>query len=371
MTLRKSKCPLLLSLVALPILISMLLYFNLYQSLPNEDAHRYPVQTNETMVLFNIRRAYTNRRNRIKNSTIPFPPTIHINIPVITPTPVASQDNQTMSSICRNQSIVFLGNHKTGSQLFCKALHRIAKSFFKERCLPGKNINIIHMRNHVSGEWIRDYMFQWMELNQTHPRIVLNIIRSPVDTVLSGYNYHKTTNEVAIGQTPLNLKKYKRNFYFFICEPILEMVHNAYGNSTLKDIYNNHNVSFGIDLEYHRYNHCEYVRIHGSYRMMQYTLKEHMHLHTFRLEDLRRDFKQSMQRLLNSMLIFDAHDREMLMSRFLRAGNEQKKNKRHVTQGTYNRTQQIDILLRNLERCNMLKQQTVSLDYQWRFQEYC
>ena len=44
---------------------------------------------------------------------------------------------------------------------------------------------------------------------------------------------------------------------------------------------------------------------------------------------------------------------------------------KHITQGHYDRDKQIDLLLRDVNRCDNLKNMTNFLDLEWRYLEYC
>ena len=61
-----------------------------------------------------------------------------------------------------------------------------------------------------------------------------------------------------------------------------------------------------------------------------------------------------------------------MMQKFNIYRNDTNKSKgHHVTSGTYNKQQQIDTLLNDINRCKALKQHSFSLDYDWKYDSYC
>lgn len=78
---------------------------------------------------------------------------------------------------------------------------------------------------------------------------------------------------------------------------------------------------------------------------------------------------------LDKMGIFHRKHRRALLRRILEYdmsnGKRIHTKKAHATQGTYNKTQQMDILLDDPERCKILKRQGLDMNYAWRHRDKC
>ena len=78
---------------------------------------------------------------------------------------------------------------------------------------------------------------------------------------------------------------------------------------------------------------------------------------------------------LDKMGIFDKKHRKNLLDQMMEhdISNSKRPNAKnnHVTQGSYNKTLQIELLLEDSERCDKLKKQTHDLNYKWMHSDKC
>ena len=250
--------------------------------------------------------------------------------------------------------------------------------------------------------------------------VILNIIRNPVDTILSSYNYHKKAPEIWI-QVPLedlptlhteygekweNICTYK----IFANLTTLMGIDYVTNNVSVEILYNEIlSEQQGIYFEFMRYSMCCWYEIWSSYEMMDDIINMNdnvawigedydwdvMHAKQFRLENFIIDFNKTCNEYLDVFGILEMEHRNNLMNRFQAwqyDGNDKKKMKKfakakHVTMGSYDKQKQIEYLLQiDLElkseiagmkltsanaRCNLLKQRTELLRYQWQYDNLC
>merc|ERR1712176_1515516 len=105
-----------------------------------------------------------------------------------------------------------------------------------------------------------------------------------------------------------------------------------------------------------------------------------MHLRTFRLEEFESNFTQTIKQLLDMHGILDQDDRQNLIhilqtedvkNKMKHKRSPHKEKHPHITHGTYDKEEQIDALLKNIDICSSLKNKTILLDYQWKHSKYC
>ena len=94
------------------------------------------------------------------------------------------------------------------------------------------------------------------------------------------------------------------------------------------------------------------------------------HVANFRLEDFGAEGFDGMSRVyLDKMGILEEEHRAILMDKFATHNvfdpSAKHSDVKHKTKGRYNRTEQMDTLLADSDRCIKLKQQTTDLDYLW------
>ena len=114
--------------------------------------------------------------------------------------------------------------------------------------------------------------------------MIINIIRAPIDTILSGYNYHLFSDEKWLKKPLLRLLKaanavikYREARHLRLidfkqthlkCNALVYINKTNVSNDTVSNIYNNHNMSFGLYLEYNRYFSCQYDAVYGTYKLI-------------------------------------------------------------------------------------------------------
>ena len=160
---------------------------------------------------------------------------------------------------------------------------------------------------------------------------------------------------------------------------ILYNMNHTYLNDTLLNIYNNHNLSIGIEIEYYRYIECVFNEIYDSYNLIEqmiskYKENNYVHLKNIRLEHLLTNFDETILSILDIIGIIDDINRNnvlQLLQSFDVTHSKNSKTEQHITTGTYDKSKQIDILLGNVERCKLLQNMTIQLNYRWTYFTYC
>ena len=245
---------------------------------------------------------------------------------------------------------------------------------------------------------------------QDYHFVILNIIRNPIDTILSAYNYHKNGreqwNRIAISNISTIQAKYD-NAVSLNCsmnilmrlmrERLKDEDWQRFGdgvdikNVTLQTLYTFSDLNVGIAFEYERYLYCCFDEIHDSYHeidrlMMDKALMDEtgyneslMHLYNFRTEDFVEDYNGTVGILLDKIGVIWKEERIDFIDKFQEYDinnpksytKREKKNRIHITDGKFNKTGQREILLRDNERCVVLKKQTELLNYSWAFKQFC
>ena len=158
-------------------------------------------------------------------------------------------------------------------------------------------------------------------------------------------------------------------------------------NYSVQDLYSKQlPLSQGIEFEYERYTNCCFMEIYLSYNAIEVIMmrgnedgtdRNHtlIHLWNVRNEDFVNDFNRTCNILLDKIGVMNAEDRNDFMTQFQTFDRKQHPNlrrgRKHITQGKFNKTQQIEILLNDPIRCNVLKNQTILLDYEWMHSAFC
>eukprot|EP01083_Nonionella_stella_P036247 98918_1 len=289
------------------------------------------------------------------------------------------------------QHLLIGGNHKTGSKMFCHLLPNTTAQYWSHKCGKVLNDNTPYQgvksgkAQHLNAFLVHSFVNKYSKAHV--PVAVIQIIRKPVDTVLSGYNYHKRTGEKWAKTT---ISKYtrqrrihdssnKRNFYTELCKAMRNDMKNKYGNElmqhSIKTAYNLYNMSIGIELELNLYSLCVFPRVNESYHLIA---SEMNHLYSnfafrnFRLEEFETNFNATAEILFDIEGIRKTEDRKELLD-LLQTHNvyDGTPHNGHVTQGTYDKQLQIQVLLSDNLRCHTLKEQTLLLGYQWEYSIYC
>ena len=99
----------------------------------------------------------------------------------------------------------------------------------------------------------------------------------------------------------------------------------------------------------------------------------YVHLRNIRMEYLLTNFNQTLLSMLDIIGMIDNIDRNNVME-LLQAfdiNNMNLKLEQHITKGTYDKDEQINILLSDINRCQLLRNMTINLNYNWPHVTYC
>ena len=230
---------------------------------------------------------------------------------------------------------------------------------------------------------------------------ILHFIRSPLNMILSAYNYHKLCPKMErdwINNT-IRTKPKVDHMKQFISKDFFQ---NKIGNYSLCEFYNvDENIVSLIDKLYY-----EFVRVRVSYfdhMKIVYKLLEKVDFgFNFRMENYtasKNDFDKFASYLIQHVLNlkFDLKGNQMdrlqydQLMNLLRMwdinrvnteidSNTTNMHKVHVTGSLYNKTYQTDLLLKYsftldngsiINVCQETKQMTLELDYLWQWNQYC
>ena len=234
-----------------------------------------------------------------------------------------------------------------------------------------------HREGHINRQKIKKFIDTNSNNEYDHEAhlVILQIIRAPVDTVLSGYNYHLTDAEEWT-TWPLSPDS---NPHALCAEfmPILDEMQIS-KQSSLLALYRENNLSFGIGVELQRYTKCEFKGIYSAYDYVKNGLRNginNINAHSFRLEEFEANWTETVNVLLDLIGVFEDENRRKLMKSINMYNIYDTKArdgvKHHITAGTYDKAKEIRALLGDTDRCNLLKEQTISLDYDWKYLSYC
>ena len=342
--------------------------------------------------------------------------------------------NFQLCDIAYKSHLLFGSHHKTGSMLLLHLIgHKGIVHLLRKKCEENKayhshyrhdpwySPNWFQPKYHLTAAKIHYFMADsgkkvWRNQRrfpkdtQDYHYVILNIIRNPIDTILSAYNYHRNGQEqwniIAISNITTIEAAYDNAASFYCSKNTLMRLMRErlkdedwrrfgdgvdINNITLQQLYSFSDLNVGIAFEYERYSYCCFDEIYGSYHeierlMMNETYMEHkkyneslMHLYNFRTEDFVQDYNGTVGILLDKIGIIWEKERIDFIDRFQEYDvhnpkaytMKQKKKRHHITDGKFNKTLQREILLRDKERCAMLKKQTEMLDYNWTFKQFC
>eukprot|EP01084_Bolivina_argentea_P010208 19011_1 len=277
-------------------------------------------------------------------------------------------------------------HHKTGTVLMTQKIMAAISKYWISKCL---NTNQTNKTNIMGNMYLhhnyfnaKHYMFIHANfcINMKMHCVLFHMIRNPVDTILSGYNYHKIT----IKEKWVN-KKIRTIKILHCCEKLVEKLKDMntyYLNNSLQKIYNMYDISVGIEIEYYRYSFCEWNEIYRSYQeikqkmmLLKYNTNDYIHIRNMRLEQFYSEYNGTIQIVLNGLGILQFEHRNNLLN-ILQKFNVKNvkynvKGDGHITKGRYNKTMQVNILLRDITRCVILKRKTELLGYLWTYHMYC
>ena len=278
--------------------------------------------------------------------------------------------------------------------------------YLKEKCqqngklVQRKKHNIFHNSYHIDANTIDKWIKKLKAITKNHDTknhhlVILNIIRNPVDTIISAYNYHYKGSErwvtvhiPDITNRSFKFQEKKENTctsHLFIN---LTLSMGISLNVSIQALYKNIlTADKGIHFEYLRYTHCCFNEIYSSYNrindllnfnhsIFEYWDVSQTHFHNFRVEQFADNFNVTCQYLMDKIGIFKHEDREKLLAKFKKydlssmSANKIAKST-HITKGKYDKSTQIKLLLTDIDKCNDLKDKTKLLGYQWNFDEFC
>eukprot|EP01083_Nonionella_stella_P095091 266890_1 len=310
-----------------------------------------------------------------------------------------------LCDIAYKSNIVLGAHHKTSTILLLYLLTRKGiVPIIRDKCDYKWDQNRFITHYHLSGTFINEFLTLPPRLHNrnTNHYVVINIVRDPVDTVLSAYNYHAKGAEIWTRTPVVNISllpaKYNNAESLRCSSEVFMHLVNEYqianGHTySVETLYKKRlNLVQGIEFEYQRYVKCCFDEIYSSYdtiKGMMYNARNGieinglkwndtlLHLWNFKTEDFAYNYNKSCEILLNKIGVLDDEDRREFMNRFQKFDINSVENikaaakKKHVTKGKFNKTEQIEILLGDINRCVVLKKQTKLLDYQWTYDHFC
>eukprot|EP01083_Nonionella_stella_P107800 312692_1 len=315
-------------------------------------------------------------------------------------------------------------HHKTGSVLMNWHLSQQGVKYYLDHYCSWDNDSTYRGKAHshqtkiynyhLSELYIRYWTSGFAKSNRRFEKpvhaVVINMIRNPVDTILSSYNYHTRGPEEWTRVPLYNIGKFKTSFnerQEIMCSKKLFMnltqQMDLDSNVTIQDLYTDIlSEHQGIYYEFMRYSECCWWEIYSSYETMNKIMDGDMdilegkdtdliHAKQFRLENFFVDFNRSCNEYLDVMGILDDVDRNTLMNKFQRWKYDTKDKEKvegymrhkHVTVGQFDKKSQIELLLQidvntstywlesARDRCILLKEKTILLGYQWQFDGLC
>ena len=265
--------------------------------------------------------------------------------------------------------------------------------------LQKKNHNIFHNSYHLDAYTIDKWLKRFKALKkyagkEKHHLVIINIIRNPVDTIISAYNYHyqglEGWTQVSLQQIAhrkFNFQEKKENTctsqLFTNLTASMGLSSNVSIQRLYKDILT---TKMGINFEYLRYTHCCFDEIYSSYNrindllnfnhsIFDYWDTNNMHFHTFRVEQFAHEFDETCQSLMDKLGILGTKDRHNLLKKLHKYDLHSMSSKRirrskHITKGKYDKKAQLKLLLTDVNQCDDLKHKTELLGYQWQF-DFC
>merc|ERR1719242_775160 len=140
---------------------------------------------------------------------------------------------------------------------------------------------------------------------------------------------------------------------------------------TFQSVLQRMNLTEGIRFEFNRFvvwsGYGDIDEILSSFQFIDehrlLEMNRNVYLRNLKLEKFKEDFNGTMKQILVDLGV-DQLEGDVMEEQIMKAQRDNKasqRNKDHITKGTFNESEQIDILLNDKERCRMLKQWTVAL----------
>ena len=300
-------------------------------------------------------------------------------------------------SVCDIRRIVFAAHHKSGTNLF-KEIKDVLNGYCYHNC----NTSVyVCCRGHLP-ETIQS-VNSHLKPESNEIGILLHINRHPVNMILSGYNYHKyQTNELWTNIMTIDgLRRYIRKHYTanenfhecysklfyqndqnniiydkYIAHDTKHAMENMYNHSIRYVLNNTINMTHGIIWEYERWRCLEGPEMLDSFlyvQQLQRNKSSNIFAENFYMEQFTEDYNGTCYQLLDILGIFHQNDRAKFMNeliRYISSGNN-KLVTGHDTGSLYDKDFEVDILLKDSQRCFHLKNFTKVLQMNWGFNRYC
>lgn len=312
---------------------------------------------------------------------------------------------------CHLPKLLFISHHKTGGYLK-QWMPTIASICFHTEMLqiaPEDSCDIdesdfIKNNEYHNLVWLRGpRCFSYIISKPVITKyLILFMLRSPIDHILSGYNYHATGHEKVWWL--IMRKRYFRECMINVFDPNGTDIVIKNRSTSMYDEYaksysdwNNHELlKHGLYLEFTRYYNCVWKqRVNGVYQLLK-SNEDKVNFIFIRFDWFHDDenykFRESMRYLLMKMGIDPknppANKNNLLASPGLRSNvvklyinllkwdwrnmkHWQSQLQDHTTRGKYNRSLQVQLLLSDTQICNKLKELTHGLDFEWKYGTVC
>eukprot|EP01084_Bolivina_argentea_P207867 354575_1 len=215
--------------------------------------------------------------------------------------------------------------------------------------------------------------------------VALMMVREPLFTILSGFNYHAQGNEIwpkrNMTQKTLHPRGYGKPLYHcfkdvfndskYAINYIETTMYNEYKKGFNNNYANDEALQYGLYLEFTRFVNCEWNIHYSNY----IGIKKHVKYFLFVRFNWFSEYnaKKSTVYVLKQLGI----DNKVLLSKMLDTleyyQHEAIVNKtRHSTVGSFNKTHQIHLLLNyNQNVCLHIKKMNILLDFEWKYTQYC
>ena len=310
-----------------------------------------------------------------------------------------NKSNNDNDNICNLPNLLFVHYHKT------HGYQKYWSRFFQYECIIyggplGIQINVRNSENvtknikSLNGTMINSlsisklFMFHGVICDALKTRIslinkykqrylIMVMEREPLQTILSGYNYHAAGNERDWTDRFPVKQKTKEAFIdiFDKNKYLINMRETTMYKEYYKGYKNNYEnkteLKYGLYLEFTRYANTEWYKHISNYEYLKnndnnipFIIARFEWFHDY-------DYRQSIIYILNEM---GFNGNSNLFSGLLSGDlsiSKQIRNSKHVTSGKYNKSLQIDLLLNYKNVCKYIKNMTIKLDYKWRYNLYC
>lgn len=317
--------------------------------------------------------------------------------------------NESRYNICDEQNgpkINIIVHHKTGTHLFREFMYTL-RDYYGVKCNTTEPLKFrTHGWLHLNPNGLGGFHKISKHFHEYKTFIIIHSIRDPVNTILSAYNYHKimspepeqTRHRFDNFSHLLKYRKDKKSFihteqqycynYMFFDKSsplrLSKKLQQTYSvQSVLREVFN---LSMGLTYEYTRFFCFDAWDIMDAYHALKHLnitnvtkdRDEELIVKQVRMEQFHSHFNKTAYSVLNAMRIVH-QDRQMLMNEFVKynihdnttVDSDHRLIARHITQGHYDKDQQIDVLLGNNDRCMNIKNMTYFLDMKWKYSDYC